>query len=198
MECSPHLLTLIRTQTRIVYERYSPTPGYLYPPEPQYLSHFQRLPWSALPRFLRYYLSKTIFLPSQSSLEGPPQGSDGDVHQVQQQLIVWRGIVLTVYLRIAGETALALQPEIPGRKYLRVLVGDLRAFRAGADDRDLTAEDVEELRQLIKTASARMKRPIFVTRGSPVSGGEAGDAVLLRIHPHGAKLQEAERPFRSW
>ena len=51
------LLNLSSTQTRIVHKRQTLTSRYLYPLEPQYLSHFQRLPWSALPRFLRYYLS---------------------------------------------------------------------------------------------------------------------------------------------
>lgn len=115
-----------------------------------------------------------------------------DVHQVHQKLVVGRGVVLAVDLSVAGEAALALQAQIPGREYLRVLVGDLRAFRAGADDRDLTAEDVEELRQLIKTASAH-EAPDLRDAGIAVSGGKAGNAVLLRVHPHAAKLQQAER-----
>ena len=115
-----------------------------------------------------------------------------DVHQVHQKLVVGRGVVLAVDLSVAGEAALALQAQIPGRKHLRVPGGDLRAFRAGTDDRDIAAEDVEELRQLIKTASAH-EAPDLRDAGIAVSGGETGDTVLLSVHPHAAKFQQAER-----
>lgn len=116
----------------------------------------------------------------------------GDVHQVHQKLVVGRGAVLSVYLSIAGEATLALQPEIPGREYLRVSGGDLRAFRTRSDDRNIASKDVEELRQLIKTASAH-EAPDLRDAGIAVSGGETGDTVLLGVHPHAAKFQQAER-----
>lgn len=115
-----------------------------------------------------------------------------DVHQVHQKLVVGRGVVLSVYLSVAGEATLALQPEIPGREYLRVSGGDLRAFRTRSDDRNIASKDVEELRQLIETAPAH-EAPDLRDAGIAVSGGKAGNAVLLRVHPHAAKLQQAER-----
>lgn len=115
-----------------------------------------------------------------------------DVHQVHQKLVVGSGVVLAVYLSIAGEATLALQPEIPGREYLRVPDGDLRAFRTRSDDRNIASKDVEELRKLIETAPAH-EAPDLRDAGIAVSGGKAGNAVLLRVHPHAAKLQQAER-----
>lgn len=80
----------------------------------------------------------------------------GDVHQVHQKLVVGRSVVLSVYLSVAGEATLALQPEIPGREYLRVSGGDLRAFRTRSDDRNIASKDVEELRQLITISQVRL------------------------------------------
>ena len=55
----------------------------------------------------------------------------GDIHQIHQELVVGRRIVLAIDLGIAGESALGLEAEVPLREFFFVLGGNLGAFRAG-------------------------------------------------------------------
>ena len=54
----------------------------------------------------------------------------GDIHQIHQELVVGRRIVLAIDLSIAGESALGLETEVPLREFFFVLGGNLGAFGA--------------------------------------------------------------------
>lgn len=53
------------------------------------------------------------------------------MHQIHQELVVGRRIVLSIDLSIAGESALGLETEVPLREFFFVLGGNLGAFGAG-------------------------------------------------------------------
>ena len=53
-----------------------------------------------------------------------------DIHQIHQELVVGRRIVLAIDLGIAGESALGLEAEVPLREFFFVLGGNLGAFGA--------------------------------------------------------------------
>ena len=55
----------------------------------------------------------------------------GDIHQIHQELVVGRRIVLAIDPSIAGESALGLEAEVPLREFFFVLGGNLGAFGAG-------------------------------------------------------------------
>ena len=55
----------------------------------------------------------------------------GDIHQIHQERVVGRRIVLAIDLSIAGESALGLETEVPLREFFFVLGGNLGAFGAG-------------------------------------------------------------------
>ena len=58
-------------------------------------------------------------------------------------------------------------------------------------------EDVQQLGQLVDTdladEPAHWGDPVIL-----VAGGEPGDAVLLRVHPHAAELENLEQSCRPW
>lgn len=67
----------------------------------------------------------------------------GDIHQIHQELVVGRRIVLAIDLGIAGESALGLETEVPLRKFFFVLGGNLGALGAGAYDGHVAFQDVQ-------------------------------------------------------
>ena len=54
------------------------------------------------------------------------------------ELIVGGGIVFAVHLRITGQASLCLKPQRKFRHLLAILDGDLRAFRAGTHNGQIT------------------------------------------------------------
>lgn len=67
----------------------------------------------------------------------------GDIHQIHQELVVGRRIVLTIDLSIAGESALGLEAEVPLREFFFVLGGNLGALGAGSYDGHVAFQDVQ-------------------------------------------------------
>lgn len=114
-----------------------------------------------------------------------------DIHQIHQELVVGRRIVLAVDLGIAGESALGLEAEVPLREFFFVLGGDLGALGAGAYDGHVAFEDVQELREFIEADSAD-KAADGCDAGIVLAGGESRYAVFFGIHAHTAEFVDRE------
>ena len=111
----------------------------------------------------------------------------GDIHQIHQELVVGRRIVLAIDLGIAGESALSLEAEVPLREFFFVLGGDLGALGARAYDGHVAFQDVQELGELVDTDSTDEA----ADRGDSwivLACGESGNAVFLCIHTHATEF----------
>ena len=75
------------------------------------------------------------------------------VHQIHSQFVVRSSIVLTINLCIPGQSSFSLQAQGEFRHFLTVLSCNLRALRTGADDAQVTLQDIYKLRQFINAAS---------------------------------------------
>lgn len=91
----------------------------------------------------RTFLHEQDLHGGKDNLEVFEQAGTGDVHQVQQQLVVGGGVVLAVDLGVAGEAAFCLEPQIPLGHFFGVLGGNLGAFRPGAHNGHIPLEDVQ-------------------------------------------------------
>ena len=113
----------------------------------------------------------------------------GYVHQIHFQLVVGPGVVLAVDLRVAGEAGLGLQAQPELRHCLLVLCCDLGPLRTGADNGQVALQDVHQLGQLV---DARLADNASHRRNAVIvlAGGQAGHAVLLRVHPHTAEFMD--------
>lgn len=78
----------------------------------------------------------------EDDLEVFEQAGTGDVHEIQQQLVVGGGVVLAIDLGVAGEAAFGLEPQIPLGHFFGVLGGNLGAFGSWAYDGHIALEDV--------------------------------------------------------
>ena len=116
----------------------------------------------------------------------------GDVHQIHLELIIGRGIILAVDLRIAGQTRLCLKAQAEFRNFAFVLAGNFGALRSGADHAHAAAEDIEQLRQFIQPARAEHAAD---RRDSIIifTGGKARDAILFGVGAHASEFQNVKR-----
>lgn len=115
----------------------------------------------------------------------------GDIHQIHQELVVGRRIVLAIDLGIAGESALGLEAEVPLGKFFLVLGGNLGTLGAGAYDGHVAFQDVQELREFIEADSAD-EAAYGGDAGIVLAGGESRYTVFLRIHAHAAEFVDRE------
>lgn len=115
----------------------------------------------------------------------------GDIHQIHQELVVGRRIVLAIDLSIAGESALGLETEVPLGKFFFVLGGNLGALGARAYDGHVAFQDVQELREFIEADSAD-EAADGGDAGIVLAGGESRYAVFFGIHAHTAKFVDRE------
>lgn len=115
----------------------------------------------------------------------------GDIHQIHQELVVGRRIVLAVDLGVAGETALGLEAEVPLREFFFVLGGNLGALGAGAYNGHVAFQDVQELREFIEANSAD-EAADGGDAGIVLAGGESRYAVFFGIHAHTAEFVDRE------
>lgn len=115
----------------------------------------------------------------------------GNVHQIHQELVIWRRIVLAIDLSIAGESALGLETEVPLREFFFVLGGNLGALGTGAYDGHVAFQDVQELREFIEADSAD-EAADGGDAGIVLAGGESRDAVFFGIHAHTAEFVDRE------
>lgn len=111
----------------------------------------------------------------------------GDVHQIHQELVVGRRIVLAIDLGIAGESALGLEAEVPLGEFFFVLFGDLGALWARAYDGHVAFQNVQELWELVDTDSTD-KSADGGDAGIVLAGGESRHAVFFGIHAHTAEF----------
>ena len=81
---------------------------------------------------LRALLHKQDLRGREHDLEVFEEAGLGDIHQIHQELVVGRRIVLAIDLGIAGESALGLEAEVPLGEFFFVLGGNLGALGAGA------------------------------------------------------------------
>ena len=79
---------------------------------------------------LRALLHKQDLRRREHDFEVLEEAGLGDIHQIHQELVVGRRIVLAIDLSIAGESALGLETEVPLREFFFVLGGNLGAFGA--------------------------------------------------------------------
>ena len=115
----------------------------------------------------------------------------GNIHQIHLQLIVGGGIVLAVHLCIAGQTSLCLQAQRKLRHLLAILCGDLRALRTRAHNRQITLQDVQQLRQFVQTAGADNVTDLCNTV-ILVGSRKTCHSVLFCIHLHAAEFHDLE------
>lgn len=115
----------------------------------------------------------------------------GDIHQIHQELVVGRRIVLAINLGIAGESALGLEAEVPLREFFFVLGGDLGALGARTYDGHVAFQDVQELREFIEADSAD-EAADGGDAGIVLAGGESRYAVFFGIHAHTAEFVDRE------
>lgn len=111
----------------------------------------------------------------------------GDIHQIHQELVVGRRIVLAVDLGIASESALGLEAEVPLREFFFVLGRNLGALGARSYDGHVAFQDVQELREFIEADSAD-EAADGSDAGIVLAGGESRYAVFFGIHAHTAEF----------
>ena len=92
---------------------------------------------------LRALLHKENLHGREHDLEVFEEAGLGDIHQIHQELVVGRRIVLAIDLGIAGESALGLEAEVPLGEFFFVLGGNLGALGAGAYDGHVAFQDVQ-------------------------------------------------------
>lgn len=114
----------------------------------------------------------------------------GDILQVHLELIIGGGIVLAIDLGQAGEAGFGLEAEGKLGHLQLVILGDLRALGPGAHDGHIPHQDAEELGGLVNADGA----DDLANGGDAVVMllGQAGHAVLLGVHPHGAEFIDIE------
>ena len=140
---------------------------------------------------LRALLHKEDLHSGEHNFEILEEAGLGDIHQIHQELVVGRRIVLAIDLGIAGESALGLESEVPLREFFFVLGGDLRALGAGAYDGHIAFQDVQELREFIEADSAD-EAADACDAGIVLAGGESRYTVLFGIHAHTAEFVDRE------
>ena len=136
---------------------------------------------------LRALLHKQDLRSREHDLEVFEEAGLGDIHQIHQELVVGRRIVLAIDLSIAGESTLSLEAEVPLRKFFFVLGGNLGALGAGAYDGHVAFQDVQELGELVDTDSTDEA----ADRGDSwivLACGESGNTVFFGIHAHTAEF----------
>lgn len=115
----------------------------------------------------------------------------GDIHQIHQELVVGRRIVLAIDLGIAGEAALGLEAEVPLREFFFVLGANLGALGARSYDGHVAFQDVQELREFIEADGAD-EAADGGDAGIVLAGGESRYAVFFGIHAHTAEFVDRE------
>ena len=114
-----------------------------------------------------------------------------DIHQIHQELVIGRRIVLAIDLGIAGESALGLEAEVPLREFFFVLGGNLGALGARAYDGHVAFQDVQELREFIK-ADSTDEATDRCDAGIVLASGESRYAIFFGIHAHTAEFVDRE------
>lgn len=140
---------------------------------------------------LRALLHKEYLHGREHDLEVFEEAGLGDIHQIHQELVVGRRIVLAIDLGIAGESALGLEAEVPLREFFFVLGGNLGALGAGSYDGHVAFQDVQELREFIEADSAD-EASDGGDAGIVLAGGESRYAVFFGIHAHTAEFVDRE------
>lgn len=140
---------------------------------------------------LRALLHKEDLHGREHDLEVFEEAGLGDIHQIQQELVVGGRIVLAVDLSIAGEAALGLEAEVPLREFFFVLGGDLGALWARAYDGHVAFQDIQELGKLVKADGAD-EAADRGDAGIVLAGGESRYAVFFGIHAHTAEFVDRE------
>lgn len=88
------------------------------------------------------------------NLEVQAQAVILNIHQIQLQLVVGRGIVFTVYLRVAGKTCFCLQTVGKLWYFLFVIFSDLRPLWSGPYNAHVSPQNINQLRKLVKADSS--------------------------------------------
>jgi len=112
-----------------------------------------------------------------------------DIEQIHLELFLIGGVVAPEDLRIAGEPGLDLHAVAELRHAAAVIIDVFDALGPRADERHLAAQDVEKLRQLV---DARAAQDAAHGRDARVVLHGELRAVRLRVHDHGAELDEGE------
>lgn len=135
----------------------------------------------------RTFFHKKDFYCSKHNLEILKEARRRNIHQIHEQFIIRRGIILPIHLGIAVKTTFCLKAKVPFGEFFLVLDGDLGAFGAGAYDGHVAFQDVQELGELVDTDSTDEA----ADRGDSwivLACGESGNAVFLCIHTHATEF----------
>ena len=114
-----------------------------------------------------------------------------NIHQIHEQFIIRRGIILPIHLGIAGKTTFCLKAKVPFGEFFLVLGGNLGALGARAYDGHVAFQDVQELREFIEADSAD-EAADGGDAGIVLAGGESRHAVFFGIHTHTAEFVDRE------
>ena len=136
---------------------------------------------------LRALLHKQDLRRREHDFEVLEEAGLGDIHQIHQELVVGRRIVLAIDMGIAGEPALGLEAEVPLGEFFFVLGGNLGALGAGSYDGHVAFQDVQELREFIEADSAD-EAADGGDAGIVLPSGESRYAVFFGIHAHTAEF----------
>lgn len=102
----------------------------------------------------------------------------GNIHQIHLQLIIRCSVIFSVHLCVTSEASLRLQTQSKLRHLFTVLCCDLRTLRAGANDGQVTLEDIQQLGQLIQATGTDDMTDLGDTV-ILVTGGKASHTVLF-------------------
>ena len=111
--------------------------------------------------------------------------------EVHQELVIGRSIVLSVHLRVTGQTGFCLKAQGEFRQIFLIFRRDFRALRTRSHQRHFPPENINQLGQFIDPEAAdyaphgRNARVLF-------PGGEAGNTVFFRVYPHTAEFQNVK------
>lgn len=139
----------------------------------------------------RTFFHKKDFYCSKHNLEILKEARRRNIHQIHEQFIIRRGIILPIHLGIAGKTTFCLKAKVPFGEFFLVLGGNLGALGARAYDGHVAFQDVQELREFIEADSAD-EAADGGDAGIVLAGGESRHAVFFGIHTHTAEFVDRE------
>ena len=125
----------------------------------------------------------------EDDLEVELDGAFCDVDEVKLQLVFGDGVVFAVDLGVAGEAGFYLEAKAVFRKLAEVLLHDFRALGAWTDDRHVTLQNIDELREFI---DADFSDDAADLRDSVVVHRRELRTALLCVDAHRAELDDVE------
>lgn len=109
-----------------------------------------------------------------------------DVHQVVDEFVIRRGVILCEDLGQAGDARFDVMAIGVFGVFLFELFDEVRPFRSRTDEAHVAVEDVEDLRQFVEPGGADEFSDFGNAR--VVFGGQLGTGIFFRIDAHGTEF----------